>query len=158
MPGTPHPAAVARSAVSAASCRPAGLAAELRVALMRTARRLRAEKSSEDITDGQYSVLAVLDSRGPMTPRELADHEHVQPPSMTRTIAALVEAGLATRAPHPDDGRQVLVAASATGSTAVHETRRRRNAWLARRLAELEPREREVLAEAAQILRRVAAA
>ena len=68
---------------------PAVLAAELRMALVRAVRRLRAEKSDADLTDGQYSVLAVLDRRGPRTPGELAAHERVQPPSMTRTLAAL---------------------------------------------------------------------
>ena len=70
---------------------PAVLAAELRTALLRAARRLRAEKSDADVSEGQYSVLALLDRRGPSTPRELAALERVQPPSMTRTIAALLE-------------------------------------------------------------------
>ncbi|MFZ5870501.1 MAG: MarR family winged helix-turn-helix transcriptional regulator [Actinomycetota bacterium] len=141
----------------AAACRPAALAADLRVALMRSVRRLRQEKSSESITDGQYSVLAWLEKHGPMTPRELADHEHVQPPSMTRTVNALVDAGLVTRADHPEDGRQVLVAVTEAGAREVRETRKRRDAWLAKRLAELTPEEREVLARAAEILRRVVA-
>ncbi len=133
----------------------ASLAADLRVSLMRTTRRIRAERSSEAITDGQYSVLAKLDCDGPQTPRVLADHEHVQPPSMTRTVNHLVEAGLATRTDHPDDGRQVLVAITDAGRAEVKETRRRRTAWLAGRLAELTPQERDTLAAAAEILRRV---
>src|SRR5919199_1016507 len=77
---------------------PAVLAAELRVALMRAVRRLRAEKSDADLSDGQYSVLAVLDRLGPRTPGEIAAHERVQPPSMTRTIAALADLGVLARA------------------------------------------------------------
>ena len=135
----------------------ASLAVDLRVALMRTTRRLRAEKSSEAITDAQYSVLAKLDCDGPQTPRALADFEHVQPPSMTRTVNALVEAGLVTRAGHPVDGRQVLVEITPAGSAEVKETRRRRTAWLAGRLAQLTPDERDTLARAADILLRVVA-
>ena len=135
---------------------PAVLAAELRVALMRAVRRLRAEKSDADLTDGQYSVLAVLDRLGPKTPGELAAYERVQPPSMTRTIAALAELGLVTRTEHPADRRQVLVALTGAGAATVRETRRRRDAWLARRLADLTPAERDVLAQAAEILRRIA--
>jgi DNA-binding MarR family transcriptional regulator len=142
---------------TAARCRPAPLAADLRVAVMRSARRIRAEKSSEAISDAQYSVLAVLESRGPMTPRELAASEHVQPPSMTRTVNALEEAGLVSRTAHPDDGRQVLVAITEDGAREVRETRRRRDAWLARRLAELSAPERETLARAAEILLRMVA-
>ena len=135
----------------------ASLATDLRVALMRTARRLRVEKSSEAITDAQYSVLASLDCDGAQTPRSLADREHVQPPSMTRIVNALVEAGLVTRTDHPDDGRQGLVEITEAGRAEVKETRRRRTAWLAGRLAELTPDERDTLARAAEILRRVVA-
>jgi DNA-binding MarR family transcriptional regulator len=124
---------------------------------MRSVRRLRQEKSSDAITAGQYSVLAVLDHRGPMTPRELAEHEQVQPPSMTRTVNALVEAGLVTRADHPEDGRQVLVAVTEAGANEVRETRRRRDAWLAKRLADLPAEDRQTLARAAEILMQVVA-
>jgi DNA-binding MarR family transcriptional regulator len=134
----------------------AALAAELRIALMRAARRLRAEKSDADLSDGQYSVLALLEREGPSTPREIAAHERVQPPSMTRTLTALLELGLVTRTEHPSDRRQVLIAITETGATTVRETRRRRDAWLARRLAALPLDEREVLALAAEILRRIA--
>jgi DNA-binding MarR family transcriptional regulator len=135
-------------------CRPGPLAADLRIALARTVRLLRRERSSEDITDGQYAVLAFLDREGPQTPRALAEAEHVQPPSMTRTLNALAQAGLVARADDPDDRRQVIVTLTDPGRREVKETRRRRDAWLARRLADLEPEEREVLARAADILRR----
>jgi DNA-binding MarR family transcriptional regulator len=136
--------------------RPAGLAADLRISLMRAGRRIRAEKADVDLSDGQYSVLAVLDRTGPSSPRELADFERVQPPSMTRTIGCLEERGLVTRTPHPQDRRQVVVELTASGRSTVQETRSRRDAWLARRLAELDPAEREVLAAASRILRRIA--
>jgi DNA-binding MarR family transcriptional regulator len=123
---------------------------------MHTSRRLRLERSTDDVTPGQFTVLAVLDRHGPLTPGELATHEKVRPPSMTRTIAALEGLGLVTRTGHPTDGRQVLVALSELGRAVVVETRRRRDAWLARRLAALEPAERAVLAQAAQILSKVA--
>ena len=125
---------------------------------MRTSRRLRQERSTDDVTPGQYSVLAVLDRHGPSTPRELALHENVQPPSMTRTIAALSDLGLVTRTVHPSDGRQVLLSLTDAGRVVVRETRRRRDAWLTRRLVELTPAERETLADAAAILLRVAQA
>lgn len=131
------------------------LAVDLRVSLLRTARRLRAQKSVDDLTDGQFSVLAQLVNGGPRTPGELADAEHVRPPSMTRTIAALADAGLVSRTDHPVDGRQVLVAVTDAGRDVVLETRARRAAWLSRRLEDLSPAERATLAEAAAILTRV---
>ena len=135
----------------------ASLAADLRIALLRSARRIRAERSSESISDGQYSVLARLDCDGVMTPRQLAEADHVQPPSMTRILNALVAAGLVERTGDPDDRRQVLVAITEAGRAEVRETRRRRDAWLAQRLAVLTPQERATLADAADILRRVVA-
>jgi DNA-binding MarR family transcriptional regulator len=146
----PRPRAVPRTG-------PAALAAELRVAIMKSARRLRAEKSDADLSDGQYSVLALLEREGPSTPREIAAHERVQPPSMTRTLTALLELGLVTRTEHPSDRRQVLIAVTDAGAATVRETRRRRDAWLARRVAALPPDEREILARASEILRRIAA-
>ncbi len=142
--------------VSSPACRPETLAATLRPAVTRATRRLRRERSDEEITDHQYAVLAVLAAHGPMTPSALAETQHVQPPPMTRTVNALAEAGLVTRQEHPTDRRQVLVTITEAGDAEVHETRRRRNAWLAGVLAELDPTERAVLARAAELLDKVA--
>ena len=143
--------------VTAAQCRPAPLAAELRVALNRVVRRIRQQRSSDAITDGQYSVLAWLEKMGPLTPGDLAEHEHVQPPSMTRTVNALARDGLVSRTDHPDDRRQVLVTITEAGTRELKETRRRRDVWLARQLSALDQHERKVLAEATAILRRMVA-
>ncbi len=141
--------------VPATACRPAPLAGDLRVSLTRAVRRMRLERSSDQITDGQYAVLAALANRGPMTPSALAEDQRVAAPPMTRTVTALAEAGLVRRDADPSDGRQVLVSITDAGMTEVKETRRRRNVWLAERLAELSPEEREVLAQAAVLLDRV---
>jgi DNA-binding MarR family transcriptional regulator len=138
-----------------AECRPATLAAELRVAIMYTSRRLRNERSSDDITPGQHAVLGAIDKHKAMTPREIAVHEKVQPPSMTRTIALLEELGLVRREEHPTDRRQVLISLTDEGRAAVKETRRRRDRWLAQRLSELGPEDRQTLARAAKILAEV---
>ena len=66
----------------------AALAAELRAAVLRAARRLRAEKSDADISDRQYSVLALLSGRVPARraswPRRAGpaavDDPHARPP------------------------------------------------------------------------------
>jgi DNA-binding MarR family transcriptional regulator len=132
------------------------LAVDLRISVMKLARRLRQQLSEDDISTGQFSVLGTLANRGPRTPRELADIERVQPPSMTRTLAYLFDAGLVDRTDHPLDGRQVLMSITAKGQAVVQETRRRRTAWLARRLAELTPDERAILKEASTIVMRLA--
>ena len=95
--------------------------------------------------------------QGPSTPTELAAHERVQPPSMTRVIAALEERGLVSRVAHPTDGRQVLVAATDSARAMLLEDRRRREAWMVEHLSDLTTEERAVLQAAAPILDRLAA-
>lgn len=133
------------------------LADDVRIAATRAVRRIRQERSSDEITDGQYSVLAALSCHGPMSPTALADEQHVQPPHMTRLINGLVAAELVRRDEHPTDRRQVVVSITDAGAVEVRETRRRRNEWLAARLVAYTPDERAVLAEAAGLLRRLAA-
>lgn len=132
------------------------LATRLRTTLLRTSRRLRDQRVG-DLSDAQLSVLAQLVNRGPATPGELAEREHVRPPSMTRTVQHLRDAGLVSREPHPTDGRQVLVTATGQGRDHIIATRRRRDEWLQRRLAALTPTERATLSEAEEILRRICA-
>ncbi len=134
------------------------LASELRMSVMRLARRLRAERVDTSVSITQLAALATLDLHGPLTPGELATHERVQPPSMTRIVAALEAAGLVTRADHPTDGRQVLLAPSVHGKSLLRAERRRRDAWLARRLRELDPEDVAVLRRAAVVLERLAGA
>lgn len=106
----------------------------------------------------QLSVLASLELAGAMTPRELADTERVQPPTITRIVAKLEDRGLVQRSPHPTDGRQVILAPTDEARALLGADRRAREAWLAQRLAELSPDEREVLRRAAAILDRIARA
>jgi len=133
------------------------VASSLRLAVMRLARRLRVERSDSSLTVSQIAALSTLEGRGPLTPRELAAAERVQPPSMTRIAASLEAAGLVTRTDHPSDGRQVLLAASPEGAALVREDRRRRDAWLAQRLHGLPAEDLDVLRRAAVVLERLAA-
>jgi len=134
------------------------LSSALRISVMRLSRRLRQQRSESGLTLTQLSVLATLDRHGPSTPGEIATHEKVQPPSMTRVLARLEEAGLVVRAPHPNDRRQVLVALTEGARAVLAEDRRRREAWLVDHLSGLSVDEREVLRAAVPILDRLAAA
>ncbi len=138
--------------------RTAELASTMRVSVMRLSRRLRSERSEHALTLTQVAALATLDRHGPLTPRDLAEHEKVQPPSMTRTLAALEEQGLITRSPHETDGRQHHVALTAEARGLLREDRRRRDAWLSQRLAELTQDERDLLRAAAPLLDRLTSA
>jgi DNA-binding MarR family transcriptional regulator len=138
----------------------ATLATALRISVSRLARRLRVERLVPELaepvlSDTQLAALATLERHGAMTPGELAEHEKVQPPSMTRVIAALADWDLVTRSPDPTDRRQVILSVTSTGRELVQQVRRRREAWLARRLAELTPPERAALLAAAPILEKL---
>ena len=133
------------------SSRPAPLAADLRVAVMRLSRRLRGENIS-GLPGGQYSVLAALSHGGPSTPGALAAHENVQPPSMTRTVAALEAAGLVERTISQTDRRQCVISLTQAGRDVVAHTRQRRDAWLATQLAALSANDRAVITQATVIL------
>lgn len=134
------------------------LATSLRLSVMRLARRLRSTRVDNALTLTQLAALATLDLHGPLTPGELAAHERVQPPSMTRVVAALEERGLLVRTPHASDRRQVLLTPSEAGRRLLDEDRRRRDQWMAQRLRELSPDERELLRRAAAVLERLATA
>ena len=129
---------------------------DLRLAILRLARRTRAERAGEDVTDGQLSVLFVLWKEGAQTLGSLAERERVTPPSMNRTVNALVEAGLVTRDSSPDDGRKVLIQSTEAGLEIAKETKRRRVAWFARQLATLTPDQRAIIDAATPILRELA--
>lgn len=132
------------------------IASALRIAVMRLARRLRTERAETSLTLTQLAALASLDRHGPMTPGELAAHEKVQPPSMTRVLGVLGERGLIDRAPHPTDGRQALVEISAEGRRLVAADRRRRDAWLSQQMHDLSDDELALLRELAPLLDRLA--
>lgn len=131
----------------------AKLATEVRGSVIRLARRLRQQKADESLTDGLLAALGHVHNAQPLTIGELAAHEGVAPPSMTRAVDKLVEQGLLRRTTDPGDRRRVLVETTDAGRDAVLETRRRRDAWLAPRLAALTPEERRTLADATRILR-----
>jgi len=133
------------------------LASSLRLAVMRLARRMRAERADTSLTLSQLAALSTLERHGAMTPRELAAAERVRPPSLTRLASSLEEQGLITRAPHASDGRQVLLSVSAAGVALLREDRRRRDAWLAQQLAGLSDDERVALQQATAVLDRLAA-
>lgn len=134
----------------------ASLSTDFRIAVNRLSRTLRAQKADSSVSDAMFSALARLHRDGPMTLAELSRSDGVTPPSMTKTVAALVDRGLASKGGHGDDRRKVLIAATPAGVDFVVETRRRRDGWLSPRLAALTPAERRVLTDATEIMRRLA--
>jgi len=129
-------------------------AARLRMAIVRTARRLRQEAAGEgaELTPTAGSALATVERHGPLTPSELAQIERIKRPTATRILRVLLEAGLVDRAPDPGDGRSSLVSVNAAGRRRLRGMRGRKNAYLARRMRDLSPADVEALDRAATIL------
>lgn len=131
-------------------------ASELRMGTFRLARRLRGEKSVDDLSDPQFSVLGGLYKEGSATLRALAERDRVSAPSMNRTVNCLEEAGYVTRETDAADRRKVTIALTEAGHTTVTETVRKRDAWITQQLRALTPDERDTLTRAAEIMRRLA--
>lgn len=132
-------------------------AARLRMAIVRTSRRLRQEAAGAagELTPTSAAALATVERHGPLTPSELAEIERVKRPTATRTLRVLSEAGLVERTPDPEDGRSALVSITVGGRDRLRRLRGRKNAYLARRMRDLPAADLETLARAAEVLERI---
>jgi DNA-binding MarR family transcriptional regulator len=138
----------------ATSSRAPQLASRLRLAVARTARRLRQEAGG-GLSPTLTAALASIDNPGPLTPSELADRERIKRPTATRLIASLEENGLVARTSDPTDRRSSLITTTPEGRDLMRTLRTRKDAYLARRLTKLTADERETLARAAELLERL---
>lgn len=132
--------------------------AVVRRSVNRLARRMRAERLPDSLPSARLAVLAQLYRAGSSTPGAVAAALHVQPQSLTRTLAALREDGLVTRSRDEVDGRQYVLELTRSGFEAMARDVEYRDAWLRRRMAaELNETEVAVLRLAATLLDRLAA-
>lgn len=133
------------------------LASTVRRAVGALGRRLRAERPQDSLSATKLSALGQLYRRGSMSAAELAQLERIQPQSLTRVLAELVQAGLISRRADVKDGRRQLLDISGEGRALLTGDMQRRDAWLAKAMAkELSVTERELLRLAAQLLERLA--
>lgn len=134
-------------------------ASEIRMSVMRLARRLRQQRPDHGLSLTRLAVLSRLDREGPATVTELALAERVQPQSMTRAVTELEQRGLLVRSGHPTDRRQVVLRISQAGLDLLAADRRQRDEWLAVAMADaLTPAEQEFLRVASTLLDRLAEA
>ncbi|MCB1015015.1 MAG: MarR family transcriptional regulator [Acidimicrobiales bacterium] len=127
------------------------LAGHLRVVVARLARILRQQDQS-GLAPTLLATLTTVGRSGPLTLSELAAHEQVAPPTITKAVRRLEEKGLVTRRSDPDDGRVCRVAVTAAGRRHLDRSRRRRTAWLTTRLGELDAADVRRLADAIDVL------
>jgi DNA-binding MarR family transcriptional regulator len=141
--------------ITRSSDREAALATKLRLVAMRLARRLRQQSSDGDVSPSMLSVLVSVDTSKTLTLGELAEIERVQPPTISRVIARLEERGLVAREADSGDKRVARVRLTATGSRFVDRSRRRKNAYLARRVRSLDPEDVRKLEDALPVLEKL---
>jgi len=127
------------------------LASRLRIAIARSARRLRQEAGT-DLSPSLTAALATVERHGPLTPTELATRERVQRPTVTRVAARLEELGLVARAADPGDRRSALISVTPAGRELLAAARTRKDAFLSERLDALAPEDRATLERAAALL------
>jgi DNA-binding MarR family transcriptional regulator len=130
------------------------LAAELRLAVMRLARRLR-QQAPADVTPSMLSALTVVERLGPITLGDLAGFERVRPPTMTRIVARLEEDGLVSREPDGSDRRVTRLRLTDAGRKLITKNRTRKDAYLADRLRQLSSRERSQLQAGVEVIQRL---
>ncbi len=126
-------------------------AAHLRLVINRASRRMRQEAGTE-LRPSRASALVSVELHGPLTPSELAEIEAVKRPTATRVLRGLEEEGLIERTPDPRDGRSALISITEQGRERLRRLRRRKNAYLARRMRGLDGEDVEALERAAAIL------
>lgn len=119
-------------------------------------RRVRAAGASHELSLTESAVLGRLSREGPATVADLARAESMKPQSMGSTVAALEQAGLVERSPHPTDGRQILIKLTGKGTALRTSVTTAKHAWLTQAVTQLQPAEREVLFQAARIIRGLA--
>ena len=134
---------------------PVSLANELRPLVLHLQRHLRRELAPLGITAGQAALLHAIRTHAGIGVRDLADREGVSPPRVTAAIDRLEADGLVRRTRSGTDRRRVCLEVTDDGLRVLRSARRRRTAWLAARLAALEPGERGSLAAALPALRRL---
>jgi DNA-binding MarR family transcriptional regulator len=133
------------------------LAEALRPALLRASRLLRREAQKAGVSALDAQLLGSIFKHPGVGGGTLAEMEQMSAPAMSAHLKRLEAAGwIARLPPSAEDRRRVGLEVTAAGMAAVEAIRRRRNVWLAARLAALSARERRALAAAAEPLRRLA--
>ena len=101
----------------------ADLARDLRIAVGRIARRIRAIYFSSDAESeasfGEISVLSRLAREGSTTASELAVQEQITPQGIGTILTRLHQRGLVARSPDPHDRRRIITSITPAGRKAL---------------------------------------
>jgi DNA-binding MarR family transcriptional regulator len=132
-----------------------GIADALRPVLLRVGRELRREARAEGISPEQVSLLVAVKYSPGIGVRDLAAHERISAPALTKHADRLERDGLIARTPNPDDGRRIGLTLTDEGHRVLRRVRSRRTAWLATRLRGLDQAELAAVEAAIEPLSRL---
>jgi len=119
--------------------------------------RLATQRTRLPLPWAQARLLSTIEDQGEARISDLACLDHCSQPTMTTQVRRLEDAGLVSRTGDPDDARAVLIRITEEGRRTLARVRADRaaavNPWLER----LAPEDRETLADAVGVLRRLLA-
>jgi DNA-binding MarR family transcriptional regulator len=121
------------------------VANRLRPVLLKLNRELRREVHSLGVSGYQVSLLVSIKLSPGIGVRRLAAQERMSPAAISTRVARLENAGLVQRTPDADDRRRQGLTLTPAGEAVLRSVKRRRTAWLAERLQQLEPDELEAI-------------
>jgi DNA-binding MarR family transcriptional regulator len=131
-----------------------GLGADL-LAVVARLNRLATQRIQMPLPAAQARLLATIEAHGEARIGDLAGVDHCSQPTMTTQVRRLEDAGLVTRTVDPGDARAVRIRITANGLSTLNAVRADRAAAIEPQLAMLEPADRQVLADAVEVLRRL---
>src|SRR6201998_2963844 len=133
---------------------PSGLGADL-LAVVARLNRYATQRIQMQLPAAQARLLATIEDNGEARICDLAAVDHCSQPTMTTQVRRLEDAGLVTRTIDPGDARAVRIRITPEGMRTLNRVRVDRAAAIAPQLASLEPSDRQVLADAVGVLRRL---
>jgi DNA-binding MarR family transcriptional regulator len=126
-------------------------AARLRRVVTRLNRKLRASALG-GVSPAQASMLASIAKLENPSLGDLALEEQIQPPSVTRLVKDMRQAGLITVSSDPDDRRSTRVSLSAAGRKELDTIRKKKAEFIERKFLTLSLEDQSRVREAATLL------
>jgi DNA-binding MarR family transcriptional regulator len=139
---------------AAAKVAGAGLGADL-LAVVARLNRYATQRIQMQLPAAQARLLSTIEAHGEARICDLAAVDHCSQPTMTTQVRRLEEAGLVARTVDPGDARAVRIRITPEGVRTLNRVRADRAAVIEPQLARLEPADRQTLAEAVAVLRRL---
>ena len=132
------------------------VASTLHRAAIRLLRAVRVADNETGISAPKLSALSVLTFGGPSSLTALARTEQVTAATMSKLVSDLEAAGLVAKRADREDKRGLRIEVTSKGRALMEEGRKRRLALLSKRLAKLTREDRAQLADASEIMMRLA--